>query len=427
MTPTRRLCLAVSAAALTGLAALPCLAEVQLFQPENVKAWADVRLSLSDGERGWRDGGFGKTRYGGDDVGAHLAQAAVVWQPRLADTVTAHIIAQYVPDSPRSDSPSSDANEAFGIEEAFVKWKPVPTSAIRYSLRAGQFFPPVSLEHDGAGWTTTRTLTPSAINSWIGEEVLVQGLEGNVQAQMGDHGLGLTLAGFTKNDTSATILTWRGWALHDVTAAESTALPLPSDLPGLPRSQAMISKPLAEVDGRLGYYARIDWRPPVPIRVDLEFYDNQGNPEIVRNGQYGWATRFYNLGILYQPASDWEILSQYMTGATAMGGTVDKGARAFEIRYDSIYLLATRRFEDGSRLSGRFDAFAVKDLSWRKRDDNTEKGHAATLAWMRPLTEHLDMAAEVVHVQSFRPARVAQGLDPRQSQTQVQVALKIHL
>ncbi|ESQ86628.1 hypothetical protein ABAC460_22640 [Asticcacaulis sp. AC460] len=409
------------AAALTGSAASPGLAQTELFSPETVKAWVDVRLTATDGERGWLDGGFGKTRYGGNDDGAHLAQAVMVWQPRLADTVTAYVIGQYVPES----------DEPFGIEEAFVKWKPVPKSALRYSVRAGQFFPPVSLEHDGAGWTTTRTVTPSAINSWIGEEVLVQGLEGNLQTQVAEHGLALTLGGFTKNDTSATILTWRGWALHDISASESTGLPLPDGPQGwsntLGANQSAHSRPLAEVDGRLGYYVRLDWRPPAPLAVDAEFYDNQGDPQVLRNGQWGWATRFYNLGVTWQPAQDWEVLGQYMTGQSNMGWRMSNGFWAFDVKYDSAYLLATRKFGDGSQLTGRIDYFAVKDLSWRKKDDNTERGHAATVAWIRPLTGHLDLAAEVLHVNSYRPARAIQGLDPRQAQTQVQIALKAHL
>ncbi|ESQ75084.1 hypothetical protein [Asticcacaulis sp. AC402] len=417
--PLPAICVAALAglAGLAGLAASPCLAQAQLFAPENAKAWVDLRLTASDGERGWLDRGFGKTRYGGNDDGPRLAQVAVVWQPRLADTVTAYVIAQYVP----------ELEESFGIEEAFVKWKPVPTSAIRYSLRAGQFFPPVSLEHDGAGWTTTRTLTPSAINSWIGEEVLVQGLEATVQTQVAEHVFGATLAGFTRNDTSATLLTWRGWALHDVAASESSAMPLPQGLTGLPFSQAPRTRPLAEVDGRLGYYVRFDWRPPASFAVDAEFYDNQGDPQIERNGQWGWATRFYNVGVQYQPAPGWEMLGQYMTGQSLMGWQVGNGFWAYDIKYDSAYLLLTRRFDDGARLSGRFDHFAVKDQSRRSRDDNTEKGHAVTLAWMRPLSDHLALATEALHVRSFRPARVSQGLDPRQEQTQVQIALKLHL
>ena len=46
------------------------------------------------------------------------------------------------------------------------------------SVKAGAFFPAISLENDDLGWTSPYTLTPSAINSWIGEELRTIGSEG---------------------------------------------------------------------------------------------------------------------------------------------------------------------------------------------------------------------------------------------------------
>ena len=398
------------------------MAQSRLFGSETFKAWADLRLTTGQGEPGWLDGGFGKTRYGKGDGGVHLAQAAALWQPRLLDTVTAYVLVQDVP----------DAQNPFGVEEAYLKWKPVPTSAVRYSLRLGQMFAPVSEEHDGAGWTPSRTITPSAINSWIGEEVLVDGLEGSVQLTSGDSTYGLTAGAFTRDDTAGTIIAWRGWALHDISSAESTYLPLPEgDDQGwyqlFDDYQAPATRPLKEVDHRLGYYVRLDWRPPVPVALNFEFYDNQADPELVQNNQWGWATRFYNLGLTYQPAPDWEVLGQYMTGQTIMGWQLSNGRWAVDVNFDSAYLLASRKLPGGSRLTARLDYFAVKDWSKRQIDDNTDKGYAATVAWLRPLNDHLDLACEALRVQSNHPARALQQTTPHQTQTQLQIALKLHL
>src|SRR4051812_41421685 len=57
-------------------------AETSLFDPGNYTAWVDLRLSQTDGERGWLDGGFGKLRHG-NETAADIAQAAILWKPQL--------------------------------------------------------------------------------------------------------------------------------------------------------------------------------------------------------------------------------------------------------------------------------------------------------------------------------------------------------
>ncbi|MGZ3305471.1 MAG: hypothetical protein ACXU8U_06385 [Asticcacaulis sp.] len=399
-------------------------AEADLFSAQTIHAWADVRAVTADGETGWLDGGFGKLRYGHKSK-FDLAQAAVQWTPRFTDTLSAYVLVQDVPDIGRP----------LGVEEAYVKWKPLPVMTpagpLHFTLRAGQMYPPVSMEHDGTGWTPSRSLTPSAINSWIGEEVLVTGLEGSVTAQAGDHTIGATAAVFSRDDTAGTILAWRGWALHDIATGENTGLPLPSGPQGYDAIfgpyQADVSRPFDEVDGRLGYYVRLDWRPPSAAAFNLEFYDNQGDPSAVRNAQWGWATRFWNIGAQYRLNDKDVVLSQYMTGGTNMGWQIGKGLYVIDADFDSAYLMLSHDLAEGAKLSGRLDYFAVKDNSMRSVDDNTEKGYAATVAWMKPLTSHLDLAVEGLRVISNRPARVTQSLNPRQAQTQVQVALKLHL
>jgi hypothetical protein len=288
------------------------------------------------------------------------------------------------------------------------------------------------MEHDGAGWTTPRSLTPSAINSWIGEEVLVRGLEINAQQTFAGHTLGLTLGGFTRDDTAGTLLSWRGWALHDISSAENSELKLPDgENQGwyqiFDEYQAPASKPMVELDGRLGYYVRLDWRPPAPVAVNLEFYDNQGDPMALRNGQWGWATRFHNLGLAYRLTVKDELLSQYMTGQTATGWPVGQGYRVVDTGFESAYLLLSHRCDDGARLTGRIDYFAVKDHLKRAIDDNGETGYSATLAWMRPVSDHLDLGVEALHVISDRPARVTHAVSPQQAQTQIQIALRWRL
>ena len=405
-------------------------AETQLFAPENLSAWLDVRAVSANGEASWRapnrdydgvGGGFGKLRYG-HETKLDLAQAAINWKPRLADTVTAYVLAQYTPGSLTD----------FGVSEAFIKWKPVPTSDLRWSVRLGQMFPPVSMEHDGAGWSVSRTITPSAINSWIGEEVLVDGIELNIHKTIAGQDFAFTGALFTGNDTAGTILSWRGWALHDVASDRDSRLPLPGgDEQGWYKLfdiyQAPFTEPTAETDGHVGHYLRFDWHPPAPIAVNLEYYANNGDPASIRHAQWGWDTTFWNLGVQAKPAAATEILAQVMTGHTCMGWPLGDGTWAIDTNYDSAYLLVSQSLKGSARLTGRIDAFAVKDRSMRTVDDNSDRGYAATLAYIRPVSAHLDLAVEAMTVQSNHPARVTHTLAAHQSQSQLQIALKLHI
>ena len=58
-------------------------------------------------------------------------------------------------------------------------------------------------------------ITPSAINSWIGEEVKVVGVEGTATHPLAGGRLSGTFGLFGFNDTAGTQLAFRGWALHD--------------------------------------------------------------------------------------------------------------------------------------------------------------------------------------------------------------------
>ncbi len=406
---------------LSVLSAGSAQAQASFFAPENYTAWIDARLVSADGEPNWRDGGYGKLRYGDGDNGLHLAQVALLWTPRLSDNISGHLLLQDVP----------DAQTPLGVSEAYIQWKPVPTNDTRYSFRLGQMFLPLSLEHDGAGWTTTRTLTPSMINSWIGEEGLVRAIEAKVQTQLGDHTIAATAGLFTGDDTAGTILTFRGWAQHDIASASNTALQLPYGGNGgyttLFLKQAALSKPMVEVDGRGGAYLRLDWRPPAPVAFNLFYFDNPADPAIVRHGQYGWSTQFIDGGMTWQLDTKNQLLSQYMWGRTKMGAGMPEGRHPADIRFDSAYLLLSHSLDSGDKLTARIEYFSTFDYSLVEIDDNNEKGYSATIAWMKPLTPNLDLALEAIDIASNRPSRATQYEAPRQSQTQLQMALKLHL
>ncbi len=412
------LSLAVAAALLGLVCPRPCHAQADLAGADTVTAWADFGMGTASGETSWTRGGFGKLQFGrGSDPVE--ADGGVVWRPRLSDTLQFDLTGLYQP----------EALSPLGVTESYLRWKPVPTSSVRYAVRIGRLLPPISLENDGPGWTPTRTLTPSAIDTWVGEELLVTGAELSVRANAAGHDLGMTAGLFQGADAAGAILAYRGWALHDLVTGGNEALRLPNTpeagYEAIFLKQARITRPSVEVDGRGGYYLRGDWRPPAPVALNLVYFYNPANPSIVDRGQYGWTTRLIGGGLVYTPAPTYEVLSQYLWGSTKMGAVFPDGRHPADMIFDSAYVLISHRLADGTRLTLRGDYFATRDNSFLHLYDNDERGHAATAAWIHPWSAHLRSAFEFVDVASRRDARLTVAEPAEQSQTQVRFTLRI--
>ena len=394
--------------------ALPGAARAQVLAPETLHGLVDLRLSAASGERGWLDGGFGKTQVsGGHGLEAELAEASLEWRPRFNFAVSAVVTAHL---QPRLD-PEVD------LGEAFLQVRGPPGPAGRLSARAGLFYPPVSLEHDGVAWTTPDMLSASAINSWIGEEVKVAGVEATATRMLGEHEVSATAAVFGWNDTSGTLLSFRGWALHGVKAGSATSLPLPP-LSGFMRNrQARVSDPFYELDRRAGYYGRVEWRPPAPVALNALYYDNAGDRRAVEARQWAWETRFLNLGARWEPDERTRVLAQAMNGETLMGFRTPYGLW-LDMGFSSAYLLAQRDVGEHT-LSARLDWFETRDRTFQAADNNDEDGWALTGAWRQRLTPHADVLVEAMHVASSRPSRTLTGEAAEQDQTVLQTALRL--
>ena len=193
-------------------------------------------------------------------------------------------------------------------------------------------WPPVSLEHEGADWHVKDSITPSAINSWIGEEVRPSLLEATLAASLGEHKLRATAALMAANDTSGTLLTFRGWALHDRTTLAFIASRCLRWTMRSPNIRRRLPIPLLDIHGgfahRPGYYAKLAWQPPVPVRLELFRYDNRADPEGVNADiEWGWRTQFDNVGASPNLASGDELKAAG-DGRAARGWAFDEGERA---------------------------------------------------------------------------------------------------
>ena len=75
--------------------------------------------------------------------------------------------------------PSPRQRSGVDALEGYLAGIPPSQGDVSWSVKTGAFFPTISLENDDLGWTSPYTLTPSAINSWIGEELRTIGSEGD--------------------------------------------------------------------------------------------------------------------------------------------------------------------------------------------------------------------------------------------------------
>ena len=410
------------------VAAFLCAAPLEAAgTPETglLTAYANLDLAAADGPRSWLDrrnglGGVGKARFGNRDgnglrVRPYITEAGLVVQPDFGWALSGlvSVVAQHGQD------------KAIDVSEAYLRWRPLPLGGVRLNVRAGIFYPPISLEHGGGEWPVIETVTPSAINSWVGEEVKVGGVEATLSGMIGEHRLSLTGAAFELNDTAGTLLTFRGWALHDEKATLFGFQPLPVMNAFMRGAQAHQTRPMIDLDHRIGWYAKAAWAPPGPFQVQYFHYDNRADPQAFDAGlQWGWRTRFDHLGATLDLDGRTRLTAQAIDGTTVMGYPGAGHVRWIDMRYRSAFLLATRQLAKGS-VSGRIEAFATRNHGSVVLSDDDETGWAATAAMRWPLMRHATLLGEALHIRSRRDAFAREGQDPHQNQDILRLTLRL--
>lgn len=397
------------------------------FFEYSVKGIIDLRAVNTDGTRSWMDGGPGKTRYGGTRQGdsrstGQLAEAALVLSSRINWSLTGHLSLKYDPDQ----------KHVFDVLEGFIAYRPVTTSSWRLKTRMGIFSPPVSMEHRGVAWTSPYSITPSAINTWIGEEVRTLGAEFTLMHEDEDNQLSLTGAVFKGNDPAGSLLAYRGWAMHDRKSGLNDRFPLApiaSIQPGQPfEVQAPWVEPFDELDGNWGYYMGVQWDRPGTSRLRILYYDNRADESAFDGDQYAWHTRFASVGASFELDEKLEILTQFMSGNTRMG-PVSAGINPVDIDFSAFYILASKRVKK-HRVTLRYDRFKISDEDQGvlvPTDLNQEDGNAWTLAYAFKLEKKQQFIFEILRVNSDRPARGLIDLPSRIVETQVQVSYRLLL
>lgn len=395
-----------------------------ILSADTLSVIADGRIVIADGSRSWVDGGFGKTRFDGtadgdEQLQAHLAEAALIWQPRFTNSFVGNFSAAYQ---------QGHDDKAFDVMEAYLTFIPTRGGNTNFAFKAGLYWPEISLEHaTGGAWSTVYTITPSAINSWVGEEVKVVGAEATLFQSVGDQDFSLTAGLFGFNDTSGTLLSFRGWALHDVKSTLFGEFALPPLNPFMTGAQAPVTRSVIEIDDRVGFYGRAEWRPAPGIVANAFYYDNRGDPEAFTDTlQWGWRTRFWNVGLAADLGQSTRLIAQGMTGTTLMG-FVPRGATRYwvDTKFRSAFALLTRDVGAGA-ISARMELFDTKERGSRMNSaEEDESGWAGTAAVRWPLGDTFTLFVEGLHVESRRGGRTVRlGLPRKESQTVLQAALR---
>jgi hypothetical protein len=395
-------------------------------QSESANYRLDAGIDLSyinaNGHPSWLEGSAGKLRFDDDNDGLVASRGFVDSHFRIADTLTAKINAElYV----------EDFSSTIDLTEAFLEWRPVPRSPNRYRLKLGAFYPRVSLENTDVGWSSPYTLSSSAINTWVGEELRAYGAELSVSRRPaslgGSHTFSIHASMFYNNDTAGGLIAWKGWSIHDRQSRLGDEVPLPPIpmiQPGMWwDSQDPFITPILEIDDTYGYYVGGEWSVSNRFLVRVTHYDNRTDPFGFEDGQFAWETAFNQLGIKAELPGNVGLIAQWMGGYTVWG-RLTNGIHAVDNGFESRFVLLTRSL-DRHRFSLRYDHFEITEEDQVPLDENAENGHAWTVSYRYNVNDNVTLAAEWLEITSNRPAWSYFGLDEQKSEQQLQLTLRM--
>jgi hypothetical protein len=385
-----------------------------------LEALLSLRGLATDVERSFLDGGLGKGRFDEGDEAVDLGAAIVDYRAQLLPALAVRAVA----------SAYDSVDHPVDLNELYLEVRPVPRSAWRLQGRLGAFHAPFSLENTDVGWTTPYTVSSSAVNTWLGEELRTLGAEVQATRQGrlagSPHDLGVVAGAFQGNDPAGALVSWRGWALHDRQTRLFERLPL-APLPALAPGgsfnppQEAFEEPFREIDNRTGFYVGGQWDWADRSRVRLSRYDNNGDPTVVEDGQWAWDTRFDQAGWHLRLPRGWDVVVQALAGTTEMVGF--EGPLVYA-HYRARFLLVSHAW-GRQRASVRFDDFLVDDQDAIPDDPNDEDGHAWTAAWFlageRGAQGAWRVGVEALRVSSERAARALVGDPVRRDEDLLQV------
>ncbi len=387
----------------------------------DVDVLLEGRAVVGSTTKSWEDGGLGKVRYGADTGGDRRVllrpEAAVIFTPRFGFDVTGKLVL----------TANDQQRQTIDVTEAFLEYKPAPARAFGFKARGGAFFPPISQENTGLAWTSPYTITSSAINSWVGEELKTIGVEATPYWRGDDLTVELTAAGYMANDPTGTLLAWRGWSFNDRETGFLDRLQLAQIRIIRPGgnldTQAPTEKPFHEVDGSGGVYAGLSLAHADYGKLSFLWYDNLADDHAFVKSQWAWRTDFASLAYKVELPGDVDVLAQAMRGRTTVITIRAPIGPIVDTRFWSAYGLVSKEI-GRHRLSFRGEVFKTIDRDTFP-DNNNEHGFGLTAAYVFRPADNQRLTVEFLYVHSERPERAFLAAPPRARETQTQVSYRL--
>lgn len=373
----------------------------------DVEGFISARAWQAEGNPSWLSGDTGKLVTADDDFQLE-AQVAMTWEPTSWFSTYLHGLGRLEPDEVEGD--------AAGIVEAYLKFKGRAGERHGFSSKLGYFFPPTSMENVNALWSSPHTQTLSAINTWIAEEVRLTGLDLSYVFDVSEASRFFVGASvFEGNDTTGALLFWRGWTMSDRLTVWDETLPLPN-LTSLTHGGTFYaqnsegSTPFtSDLDGELGYAARMGFDVRDLFSFQYSYYDNRGDRWLYNN-EYAWETDFQTLGFELRPNQHLNLVGEFLDGSTGMGSLESLPAQA---DFESWYMLTSLHLNQWI-VTFRYDSFETTDIDALFDEDNAdlndEEGQAATLSLFREWGR-FRVGLEWVELENRRTAILVDGVD----------------
>jgi hypothetical protein len=369
----------------------------------------DARLLGSDAQEPSRDAGLRSVRFDSGQSGLQLGRARLALDEDLGQTWNVHLDASAWGD---------DHRDPIDLTEAYAQWRPYPVSGFRFRFKAGAFYSPISLENRAAGWESPYTLSYSAINTWLGQELRTIGAEGQLDwigTRIG-HTLDFALVGgvFGWDDAAGTSLATRGFSLSD----RQTTL---FGRVGSPSTTAFGAiEPFHEIDHRPGYYGGLEARYFDRVTVRALRYDNRADPSSFDHSihEFAWRTRFYAVGARAELPSGWTAVAQWLQGETFVAPDDVQSEWPFRARFVLISKAIGHH-----RLSFRYDAFDVQGSG--SLAVGAQNGHALTTAYVYETALHWRFTLEWLEAFTHSADRaLVSNQSPFARENQVQLAAR---
>lgn len=372
----------------------------------------ELGLNTTNAITSFQESGTGILRFDEDNL--QLFQGLLKHQSRPFSGITTTLVANVY----------TDGEKHIGLTQAFVEYKPLSPSQIKYKYRAGFFYPRYSVENTDIAWLSPYTYTQSAINSWFGEEMRIPGVEfaafSNGRRIKSPWSWEVNAGVFKGNDPAGTLLSWRGFSYHDRQALHNDRVnfaPIPTVVDEQSIQSPAWINPFEEIDGRWGFYlgAHVNYQRNTLIKY--YYYDNNGDPAALNEIRiYAWDTKFHSLAFSHNISPEIRLLSQVMLGST------DMGPRVVYAEFASAYVMLSYK-QAAHRYSIRGEYSTIDEDDLMPLDQNNSNTSALTGAWRYQYSQNIELGTELHINRNKAENRVQLGVPIEQDDTQLRLVI----